>query len=94
MIPFEPSYHYIFTYHRGAAHVCKSQLAALNINGPTHANITEEPNFRQFCVIAMQLAAIHGTSALTGSRIVWKLGWGVENSASKSAIRLTNPARK
>ena len=29
-----------------------------------------------------------------GPRIVWNIGWGVENSASKCAIRVENPALK
>ena len=29
-----------------------------------------------------------------GPRIVWKLGWGVENSASKGAVGVENSAQK
>ena len=29
-----------------------------------------------------------------GPRIVWRLGWGVENSASKCAVRVENPVLK
>ena len=36
----------------------------------------------------------HLDTLLPDARIVWKLGWEVENSASKFAIRVKNPAAK